>query len=133
MPLDDQMSPTAGRDYPRAYSQMRGWFDEDWKCRDYLNWLRWPDGFVCPRCGISPTRELHQGRTVRRRQSRPQRRSAGVKRKRPLVGGQQSVEQSAVIEINDHCGVDVGRVHLADELTTASTGRQHVEAVSYTH
>jgi len=21
------------------------------KCLDYLDWLRWPDGFVCPRCG----------------------------------------------------------------------------------
>jgi hypothetical protein len=38
------MSPTAGRDYPRSYAQLRGWFDEDWKCRDYLDWLRWPDG-----------------------------------------------------------------------------------------
>jgi hypothetical protein len=45
------MSPTAGRDYPRSYAQLRGWFDEDWKCRDYLDWLRWPDGFVCHRCG----------------------------------------------------------------------------------
>ena len=23
----------------------------DWKCLDYLDWLRWPDGFVCPWCG----------------------------------------------------------------------------------
>src|SRR5450756_312854 len=45
------MSPTAGRDYPRSYAQLRGWFDEDGKCLDYLDWLRWPDGFVCPRCG----------------------------------------------------------------------------------
>src|SRR5664279_2114337 len=44
------MSPTAGRDYPRSYAQLRGWFDEDGKCLDYLDWLRWPDGFVCPRC-----------------------------------------------------------------------------------
>ena len=29
---------------------MRAWFDEDWKCLDYLDWLRWPDGFVCPHC-----------------------------------------------------------------------------------
>jgi transposase-like protein len=41
---------TSGRDYPRSYAQLRGWFDEDWKCRDYLDWLRWPDGFVCPHC-----------------------------------------------------------------------------------
>ncbi|TFB71930.1 IS1595 family transposase [Cryobacterium glaciale] len=29
---------------------MHSWFDEDWKCLDYLDWLRWPDGFVCPHC-----------------------------------------------------------------------------------
>jgi transposase-like protein len=39
-----------GRDFPRSYAQMRAWFDEDWKCLDYLDWLRWPDGFVCPHC-----------------------------------------------------------------------------------
>ena len=53
------MSPTAGRDYPRSYAQLRGWFDEDGKCLDYLDWLRWPDGFVCPRCG---SRDVVQGR-----------------------------------------------------------------------
>jgi hypothetical protein len=26
------------------------WFNEDWKCLDYLDWLRWPEGFVCPWC-----------------------------------------------------------------------------------
>ena len=35
---------------------MRAWFDGDWKCLDYLDWLRWPEGFVCPqlceRCGV---------------------------------------------------------------------------------
>jgi hypothetical protein len=41
----------AGQDYPGSYAELRAWFDEDWKCLDYLDWLRWPDGFVCPRCG----------------------------------------------------------------------------------
>ena len=41
----------AGEDYPRSFAEMRAWFDTDWKCRDYLDWLRWPDGFVCPSCG----------------------------------------------------------------------------------
>ena len=45
------MSPVAGRDYPRSYAELRAWFDQDGKCLDYLNWLRWPDGFVCPGCG----------------------------------------------------------------------------------
>jgi transposase-like protein len=40
----------AGEDYPRSLAEMRAWFDTDWKCRDYLDWLRWPDGFVCPNC-----------------------------------------------------------------------------------
>jgi transposase-like protein len=40
----------AGEDYPGSYAELRAWFDEDWKCLDYLDWLRWPQGFVCPRC-----------------------------------------------------------------------------------
>jgi len=27
----------AGRDYPRSYAELRAWFDEDWKCLDYLD------------------------------------------------------------------------------------------------
>lgn len=45
------MALVAGQDYPQSYAELRAWFDEDWKCLDYLDWLRWPDGFVCPRCG----------------------------------------------------------------------------------
>ncbi|MCA1702909.1 MAG: transposase, partial [Actinobacteria bacterium] len=26
------------------------WFPTDADCLDYLEWLRWPDGFVCPDC-----------------------------------------------------------------------------------
>ncbi len=44
------MAPIAGEDYPGSYAELRAWFDEDWKCLDYLDWLRWPQGFVCPRC-----------------------------------------------------------------------------------
>lgn len=45
------MALVAGRDYPNSYAELRAWFDEDWKCLDYLDWLRWPEGFVCPWCG----------------------------------------------------------------------------------
>src|SRR4051812_32889367 len=27
------------------------WFSTDADCLDYLEWLRWPSGFVCPECG----------------------------------------------------------------------------------
>ena len=43
------MALVAGQDYPGSYAELRAWFDEDWKCLDYLDWLRWPEGFVCPR------------------------------------------------------------------------------------
>ena len=39
------MASTAGQDYPRSYAQLRSWFNEDWKCLDYLDW---PNGFACP-------------------------------------------------------------------------------------
>lgn len=41
----------AGRDYPVDLAQVRSWFATDEACRDYLAWLRWPDGFTCPACG----------------------------------------------------------------------------------
>lgn len=43
----------AGADFPRTYAELRAWFPDDPACQDYLEWLRWPDGFQCPRCGAS--------------------------------------------------------------------------------
>lgn len=43
--------PIGGRDYPRTYQEVRSWFGDDVACIDYLGRLRWPDGFVCPKCG----------------------------------------------------------------------------------
>jgi len=42
-------------DYPRTLAELEARFATDAACRDYLVQLRWPDGFVCPRC---------QGRSV---------------------------------------------------------------------
>ena len=38
-------------DYPRALLELEERFSTDQACREYLFSLRWPDGFVCPRCG----------------------------------------------------------------------------------
>lgn len=38
-------------DYPRALVEFERRFGTDEACRDYLFRQRWPDGFVCPRCG----------------------------------------------------------------------------------
>ena len=50
-----------GRDFPRNYAELRAWFPDDGACVDYLEWLRWPEGFVCPRCGGDGSR-LADGR-----------------------------------------------------------------------
>jgi len=38
-------------DYPRTLPELEKRFADDQSCRQYLFALRWPDGFVCPRCG----------------------------------------------------------------------------------
>lgn len=43
--------PRAGVHYPRSVGELQAWFRTDGDCLDYLEWLRWPDGFVCPTCG----------------------------------------------------------------------------------
>jgi hypothetical protein len=37
-------------DYPRTLMELERRFATDRACRDYLFALRWPEGFVCPRC-----------------------------------------------------------------------------------
>jgi transposase-like protein len=39
-------------DYPRTFSEFLAHFDTEDACRDYLEAIRWRDGFVCPRCGV---------------------------------------------------------------------------------
>jgi hypothetical protein len=38
-------------DYARTLLELERRFATDEACREYLFTLRWPDGFVCPRCG----------------------------------------------------------------------------------
>jgi hypothetical protein len=47
----DSLHPRVGVHYPRSAGEFRSWFGTDVDCLDYLDWLRWPHGFVCPRCG----------------------------------------------------------------------------------
>ena len=44
-------SLVSGRDFPRTWDQFLDWFPDNAACLQYLEKLRWPDGFVCPRCG----------------------------------------------------------------------------------
>ncbi len=43
--------PVSGRDYPRTWEQFLDWFPDEMSCVAYLEKVRWPCGFVCPRCG----------------------------------------------------------------------------------
>ena len=43
-------NPRAGLHYPASTGELLAWFPTDADCLDYLEWLRWPEGFVCPGC-----------------------------------------------------------------------------------
>ncbi|MEX2582137.1 MAG: IS1595 family transposase [Gemmatimonadota bacterium] len=45
--------PRAGIDYPRDLTEFDRFFPDEGACRRYLERLRWPGGFVCPKCGRS--------------------------------------------------------------------------------
>jgi transposase-like protein len=44
--------PVAGEDYPRTFSEFIGRFDSEAACLDYLEHVRWREGFVCPHCAV---------------------------------------------------------------------------------
>jgi len=48
---DKPKMPVAGRDYPRTWVQFLDWFPNEEACRQYLEGIRWRDGFVCSSCG----------------------------------------------------------------------------------
>jgi transposase-like protein len=54
-------TPRAGEHYPSSLGQFQAWYRTDADCLDYLEWLRWPDGFICPQCG-GPGWRLGDGR-----------------------------------------------------------------------
>jgi hypothetical protein len=56
------VAPVAGVHYPRSAGEFQAWFRTDADCLDYLEWLRWPDGFVCPGCGHTSGWRLGDGR-----------------------------------------------------------------------
>ena len=64
---DQPVPPTlvAGRDYPSTYRQFVEMFPDEVACASFLEALRWPSGFSCPRCGevADPWRQT-RGRLV---------------------------------------------------------------------
>jgi transposase-like protein len=52
----------AGVQYPRSLGEFSAWFSTDSDCLDYLEWLRWPAGFVCSECDHAGGWRLGDGR-----------------------------------------------------------------------
>ncbi len=51
-------------DYPRTVMELEERFSTEEACRDYLICLRWPAGFVCPRCQAPGTWTATRGRLI---------------------------------------------------------------------
>lgn len=47
------LPPEAGKDYPRNWNEFLERFASEEACLSYLEGLRWPQGFVCPDCGVA--------------------------------------------------------------------------------
>ena len=47
----EKARPIPGVDDPRTFQERDDWFQTEGGCRDDVRRLRWPDGFVCRRCG----------------------------------------------------------------------------------
>lgn len=51
-------------DYPRTLLELEARFATDEQCRAYLATLRWPEGFVCSRCGGKQAWPAQRGRLI---------------------------------------------------------------------
>jgi hypothetical protein len=51
-------------DYPRTLLEFERRFAREKACREYLFQLRWPDGFLCPRCQAREAWQASRGRLV---------------------------------------------------------------------
>ncbi len=45
------MKASKSHPYPVDFEEFLDWFPTEQDCLDYLEWVRWGDGFVCPKCG----------------------------------------------------------------------------------
>ena len=48
-------------DYPKNLLELEERFSSEGPCLEYLHCLRWPHGFICPRCGSGKSWRNHRG------------------------------------------------------------------------
>lgn len=46
-----RVKATKERPYPQTFEEFLDWFPTEEACIEYLEWIRWGNGFVCPCCG----------------------------------------------------------------------------------
>ena len=51
MSANERQHPVGGVDYPRTLQEFDEWFASETACAEYLQRVRWADGFRCPHCG----------------------------------------------------------------------------------
>jgi hypothetical protein len=59
------MTPAASADYPRTFNEFIRRFDSEDACLAYVERIRWPNGFVCPHCGVIDEPWRMKGDTLR--------------------------------------------------------------------
>ena len=50
-----------GVDFPRNEHEYRRWFGTEEQALTFMEWLRWPDGFVCPECEVGGRKSKRGG------------------------------------------------------------------------
>ena len=58
--------PRPGEDYPRTFNEFLARFDTEQACLDYIEDIRWREGFICPRCGSVDASYWRMGDGLRR-------------------------------------------------------------------
>lgn len=56
--------PVRGVDSPSTWREFEAWFATDADCAGFLEKLRWPDGFVCPRCEHTEAWRMSRGQKM---------------------------------------------------------------------
>lgn len=60
--MDEPRHPVSGVDYPGTSQEFDKWFSSENACLEYVARLRWPEGFICPVCGVKPDKPSLMGR-----------------------------------------------------------------------
>lgn len=55
------MKATKENPFPKDFEEFLNWFSSEEDCQEYLEWVRWGDGFKCPQCGHDKFWRLNNG------------------------------------------------------------------------